>query len=356
MKTYNNIYPEIYSFEALHSAYLRARRGKRHQAEVLRFESDLEGNLIQLQNELIWHQYHTGPYSAFHVHEPKKRLVAALPFRDRVVQHSLVAAIEPIWESRFIRHSYACRRGFGMHAGADQAQRWLREVQATHGRAYVLKADVASYFASIDHDVLYGLLARRLRCRPTLELIRHILGTWRPGLPIGNLTSQLWANVYLHALDEHVKQGLGVRRYMRYMDDWLIVHHDKAYLHALRTLLARWLQEHLGLALNRKTQVFPVGRYNGRGLDFLGYRIWPGHRRLRKDSVKRMKRRLSYLQAEYGRGRVSLSDVGQRIRSWIGHASHADSLRLRQALLDNAAFRRDGQPPNQQPSAQRYVT
>lgn len=340
MKTFNHIFPKIYDFESLHQGYLRARRGKRHQAEVLRFERDLEGELIQLQNELIWGEYQTSPYREFNVYEPKQRLVAALPFRDRVVQHSLIAAIEPIWEARFIHHSYACRAGRGMHAGADQAQQWLREVRALHGRVYVLQADVASYFASIDHEVLLELLARHITCQPTLRLMADIMDSWHPGLPIGNLTSQLWANIYLHELDSFIKDDLGVRRYMRYMDDWVIVHHDKEYLHALRRVLEDWIWVRLRLRLNHKTQVFPVAQRNGRALDFLGYRMWVTHRRLREDSVKRMKRRLKGLEKAYSEGLIGMPEVRQRIMSWIGHASHADSHRIRTKVLGSAVFRR----------------
>jgi len=341
MKTYSHLYEKIYDFENLHRAYLRARRGKRDQREVLGFERDLEGELIQLQNELVWGQYETGPYRCFHVHEPKQRLVAALAFRDRVVQQSLTAALEPIWEARFIHHSYACRPNKGMHAGANQAQQWLREVQRTHGKVYCLKADCAKYFPSINHDVLMSLLSRHVTCRRTLALCRNIIESWQPGLPIGNLTSQLWANVYLHELDVFVKQHLGVRRYVRYMDDFLIIHPDKAYLHAARAIIEEWLQRTLHLSLNNKTQVFPVGTHRGRALDFLGYRMWPTHRRLRKDSVKRMRRRLRTLQASYAAGTIDLADVHQRLSSWLAHAAHADSYRLRGKLLDNATFRRN---------------
>ena len=141
-KTYKNIYPAIYSFESLYEAYLRARKGKRYRSEVLRFAGHLEGNLIQLQNELIWKMYKTGRYREFYIYEPKLRLVAALPFRDRVIQHALVAAIEPIWESRFIFDSYACRVGKGTHAGADRAQYFLRREQQRSGRIYILKGDI----------------------------------------------------------------------------------------------------------------------------------------------------------------------------------------------------------------------
>lgn len=256
MKTYNHLFEAIYQFDTLYDAYVRARKGKRDRKEVLEFEQNLEGELIQLQNELIWDQYKTGAYRTFHVFEPKARLVAALPFRDRVVQHALVGTIEDIWERRFIHHSYACRPGRGMHMGANQAQQWLREVQAAHGRVYCLKADVAKYFPSINHEVLMGLLSRRISCTRTLKLCRAILASWNPGLPIGNLTSQLWANIYLHELDTFMKQHIGAQRYIRYMDDFLVIDHDKEYLHRVRQLAEHWLWETLRLRLNNKTQVF----------------------------------------------------------------------------------------------------
>ena len=208
-KTYNNLLPAIYDYGALYAAYKRARRGKRHTAEVVRFEAHLEENLIQLQNELVWGQYRTGPYRHFHVFEPKKRLVAALPFRDRVAQHAMIAAIEPIWEARFHHDSYACRPGKGTHHGADRVQAMLRRVKRKHGRVYALKADVAKYFPSVDHAVLKGLLAKRIACQPTLDLLHEVIDSWEDGpgcgIPIGNLTSQLFANIYLHELDRYAK-------------------------------------------------------------------------------------------------------------------------------------------------------
>ncbi|MDY0349066.1 MAG: reverse transcriptase/maturase family protein, partial [Tenuifilaceae bacterium] len=281
MKTYGNLFEEVYQFDQLHEAYLRARAGKRQRADVLLFERNLEGELIQLQNELIWGQYRTGEYRTFYVLEPKRRLVAALPFRDRVVQHALISILNPIWEKRFIHHSYACRPGRGMHKGADQAQAWLREVQRQHGLVYCLKADIRRYFPSINHEIMIGLLERRIACPRTINLCRDIMASWQPGLPIGNLTSQLWANIYLHELDIFVKQNLGIKRYVRYMDDFVIVHHDKVFLQDLLEIIAHWLWDVLRLKLNNKTQIFPVSIQHGRALDFLGYRMWTTHRRLR---------------------------------------------------------------------------
>jgi len=154
MKTCKNIFPKVYDFDALYKAYYRARLGKRDRPSVQVFEQNLEGNLFDLQNELIWNQYQTSQYHMFHVYEPKLRIVASLPFRDRVLQHALVSAIEPIWESRFIDHSYACRPGCGMHRGADTVQGMMRKVQREHGQVYALKADISKYFASINHGIL----------------------------------------------------------------------------------------------------------------------------------------------------------------------------------------------------------
>lgn len=348
-KTYNNIYPEIYSFENLHAAYLRARRGKRDRLEVQRFELDLEGSLIQLQNELIWGEYKTGEYRRFVVTEPKERIVAALPFRDRVLQHALIGAIEPIWEGRFIHDSYACRPGKGTHLGADRAQELLRKVMREHGRVFVLKADISKFFYSIDHGVMKGLVRRRIRCRRTLALIDDIvdsaaaLGDCRPvGLPIGNLTSQLFANVYLHELDEFVKHGLREKHYIRYMDDFLVVHHDKAHLQRIRVLIERFLWDRLRLKTNAKTQVFPVGERFGRAVDFLGYRIWTTHRRLRKSSISRIARTLRRMKKQYAAGKVALEKIRQSITSWVAHASHAETYGLRRRILGSFSFSKNG--------------
>lgn len=344
-KTYNNLYPEIYSFENLHAAYLRARRGKRDRIEVQRFELDLEGNLIQLQNELIWGEYRTGAYRKFIVTEPKERIVAALPFRDRVVQHAIVGVIEPIWERRFIADSYACRPGKGTHKGADRAQAMLRKVKREHGHVFVLKADISKFFYSIDHGAIKSLVRRRIACKRTLSLIDNIidstatLGDPNPvGLPIGNLTSQLFANIYLHELDEFVKHGLREKLYMRYMDDFCVVHHDKDHLHRARALIEQFLWQRLRLKTNAKTQVFPVGVRHGRAMDFLGYRIWTTHRRIRKSSISRISRTLRKMRRLYSLGKVSMEKIGESVKSWIAHASHAESYGLRKKLLGSFAF------------------
>ena len=348
-KTYNRIFPEVYDFEALCSAHQRARRGKRYRGEVLRFSRNLEPELIQLQNELTWGSYRTGPYRYFYVHEPKTRMVASLPYRDRVVQHSLVAAIEPIWEARFLHDSYACRPGKGMHAGADRAQDFMRRIQRNHGKVYALKADISKYFPSIDHGVLKALVRRRIACPGTLWLLDEIIDSSADpddpapaGIPIGNLTSQLLANVYLHELDKFVKRELREPYYLRYMDDFVVMGPDKDHLHRIRQDIEAFLWERLRLTTNDKTQVFPVAHRQGRGLDFLGFRMWPTHRRLRKQSIRRMRRKMRAYARRYAAGRVDLDQVGASVQSWVGHASHADTHQLRAQVLGERTFTRTG--------------
>jgi retron-type reverse transcriptase len=340
MKTYKNLYPLIYAFDNLYRAYVKARRGKRYQAEVLKFTMGLEDNLLGLYRELQGGTYTTGEYHYFTVYEPKKREVAALPFRDRIVHHAIHNILEPMFDRGFIYHSYACREGKGTHAGADQITRWLREIHRNHGQVYVLKADIKSYFASIDHAVLIDILKRKIRCRRTMALLRDIIysaGSNGIGIPIGNLTSQLFANIYLNELDQYVKHQLRVHYYLRYMDDFIVLHHTKKKLRRWRYQIEHYLDERLNLWLNNRTAIFPEKR----GVDFLGYRIWRTHRLLRKRSVKRMKRNLREFEEKYARGEISLEEIDASIQSWVGHAMHANTYNLRRKLFSNFRLRRD---------------
>lgn len=311
---------------------MRSRKGKRKTAKCMEFELRLEENLINLLNHLQYGSYELGGYRSFLVHEPKTRVITALnDFEDRIVQHAVMAAIEPIWEARFISDSYACRVGKGTHKGADKAQEFLRECLREHGKIYALKADIRRYFASIHHDTLKSILSKKIADKRMLELLFKIIDSYhepgRPGygIPIGNLTSQLFANIYLNELDQYVKCRLRIKRYVRYVDDWVIISHDKEELQALRKQLSFWLADNLQLELNHKTQVFPVAVKNGRGLDFLGYHLWPHKRRLRKASLSRFKRRVRRLQRLYANREITAKEIGQQLASWIAHARHGDA-------------------------------
>jgi hypothetical protein len=334
------LFKRMTQMEALEAAWRKVRRGRRYKPSILEFEDRLEENLITLQEALRWKTYVTGPYNRFEVFEPKRREIGALPVKDRVVQHALVAELQAIYHPRFLACSFACQPGKGTHAGADATQAMLRAARR-EGLVYALKADISSYFASVSHDALKRLMRRHVDDADALWLIDAIIdsaadpGASLPrGIPIGTLTSQLFANVYLHELDLFVKHDLREPRYARYMDDFVVIGADKAHLHHVREECAAFLHDQLGLSLNRKTQVFPVGGPGGRALDFLGYRMTATRRRLRRDSVTRMRRKLKRMAAQYHNGRLAMTRIEAVISAWMGHARHGDSEAIRAQLFD----------------------
>jgi len=347
MKTYKNLYPQIHNFGNLYIAFLAARKAKRDRVAVASFEFDLEHNLIELETELRDQTYQPGGYTNFYVYEPKRRLVSAAPFPDRVLHHALCQVIQPIWEKRFIHTSFACRKGKGTHKALDQCHTYVRQYR------YAFQGDIVKYFPSIDHTLLRGLLTRRIADARTLWLIDLILNSGagilsqeypmtyfagddlfaanRPrGLPIGNLTSQFWANVYLHELDQFVKHQLHCPAYLRYMDDFVLFADDKAQLQEWKAAVRDFIAAHLRLVLHpKKSLVFPVKI----GVDFCGFRIYPTHRRLRRSSIRRFVRRFRHQRAAYQCGELSLEEMSISVRSWIAHAAHGDTFRLRARLF-----------------------
>jgi len=352
VKTCRSLYPQVYAFESLYQAFRRARRGgKRSNPEVACFEYHLEEELWRLHGELRDESYAPGPYHNFYVTERKRRKISAAPFRDRVVHHTLCAAVEPIFERRFIHDSYACRTGKGTHRAADQAQHFARRSR------YLLQCDVVQFFPSVDHAVLRHILGRTIADPQVTWLIDQILRSgagvlaseyemhWFPGddlwaatrprgLPIGNLTSQFWANVYLNELDQFVKRTLKCRSYVRYADDFLLFHDDKAMLHRWREEIIRFL-EGLRLCLHERTAVISRCRD---GFGFVGYRIFPDHRRLRRENVRSFARRLRRMRDACRQGAMTGEQVQQSIQSWVAHAAHADTWRLRERLFAEVVF------------------
>lgn len=360
MHKIRGLYEQIYDFENLHQAYLKARKGKRYRIEVMKFTNRLEENLIQIQNELMWKTYRVGKYREFFVHEPKKRLIMALPFRDRVVQWAIYRVLNPYLEKGFIQDSFACRVGFGTHKAVDRLQYWLQYMNRRHDRFYALKMDISKYFYRIDHDVLMDILCRRIgdndllwlletivRCEHTkfgIPLSDHEFEGERVsglGMPIGNLTSQMFANLYLNELDQYAKQTMRVKRYLRYMDDVLILHEDKRYLWDLKEQLDKFITHRLHLRLNNKTMVRTVSQ----GVEFVGYRVWPTHRKLRKKTAKKMSRRMRYLIRACQRGEASYDVVKTSLQSYIGMLQHANCYNLRTKMLSQVALGKPTEDP-----------
>lgn len=287
MKTHTNIFENAFTFENMLAAYLRARRGKQGRREIAAFGWRLEANLLQLREDVLSGTYVHGAYRHFIVCDSKRREISAAPFRDRVVHHAVVAALEPIFDKGFIYDTYACRVGKGTQAALARFE------QFSCVSRYVLSMDISKYFASIDHAILFSLLKRKIRDTRILELCRRIIASTEDspgcGIPIGNLTSQLFANIYLNEFDQYAKHTLRLPHYIRYMDDIAILSDDKQQLHEVKGAAAEFMRERLGLVLHpRKVQIMPTAT----GIDFLGYRIYPHHRLLRKSTVMRFALRL----------------------------------------------------------------
>ncbi|MBU5438275.1 reverse transcriptase/maturase family protein [Tissierella sp. MSJ-40] len=350
MKTIKNIYPKIYDFENLYQAYEIARKGKRFRDEVLTFSSNLESNLIEIQNHLIYGTYEVGKYRQFYVYEPKKRLIMALPFRDRVVQWAIYKQLFPIFDKQFIFDSYACREGKGTHAAADRLQYWLRQTERKPERYYYLKLDISKYFYRVDHDILINILKRKIHDDRLIDLLSIIINCEDTkfglpagidpdmctederlldvGMPIGNLTSQMFANLYLNELDQYVKHELRLHYYIRYMDDVIILHPDKKYLAAVKDEIETFLNNKLHLQLNNKTAIRPCSM----GIDFVGFRIWATHRKLKKKTAKKIKARVKHLIKAKARGQITEESFKGSIASYKGILKHCNSYGFRQSL------------------------
>jgi retron-type reverse transcriptase len=351
MKRVGFLWDDLISFPNLLQAAYKAQRGKRFRPATAKFHYHLEQELWTLHTELKTRSYRPGPYRTFKIHEPKERIISAAPYRDRVVHHALCNMLEPIFEQRFIRDSYACRQGKGTHAAVRRCQEMARHHQ------YALKADVRKFFPSLDHELLKAQLARAIKDPHVLWLAGVLIDhsnpqedvqDWFPGddlftpasrrrgLPLGNQTSQFFANVFLDALDHFITDRLGFGSYLRYVDDLVLFHDDRRRLNAAREEMSAFLAG-LRLTLHaNKTVVFPTRQ----GLPFLGYRVWRSHLGLVKANVFRFRRRLRRLQNHYATQQITGEEVQLRLAGWIGHASQADTFLLRERLFLEHPFRR----------------
>jgi retron-type reverse transcriptase len=318
-------YSDVYDFANLYDAYLKARKQKRYRGEILRFSYNLEQGLITLQKGLKEKTYIVGTYRPFIIYEPKKRQIVALPFRDRIVQHALNNVIEPVFDRRMITDSYACRIGKGTHAAAKRVSYFMGKPD----NIYYLKMDVKSFFASINRNILKNIIRNTVEDNDILWLIDVILDSSSvTGMPIGNLMSQLFANVYLHELDHFCKNVLGVPYYVRYMDDVLILSHSKSYLRAVLANITEFIATHLALKLNHKTG---IGKCKD-GIEFVGYRIWRNLRLIKKQSLTRMRKKVR----AWKNGKIPDKKFMASLGSWMGHSVDTSSYRgVMRVVLDS---------------------
>ncbi len=348
-KPLDGLFGRIASFQALWEAARKAVRGKRKKPGAAGFYANLERELLRLERSLLDGSYRPGRYVEIKIREPKERLVSAAPFRDRVVHHALCAVVAPIFEAGFIANSYANRAGKGTHRAIAAYERYRDR------HTHVLRCDIFRYFPAIDHEILKRQFRRRIACERTLALMDLIVDRSnaqepvelhfpgddlfapyerRRGLPIGNLTSQSFANLYLDPLDHFVTGVLGAP-YVRYVDDFALFSDDPAALARWRAQIERFLEGRRLKLHPRKTVIVPAGS----PAPFLGLVLLPGGgRRLPADNLARFRGRLGILRDGWRRGAVERPVIETKVRAWIAHAEHADSWRLRRSLFGGGWF------------------
>jgi len=343
-------YEKVCDFQNLYKAHLRARTNKRRKPEVIRFELDLAENLSRMSEALKNRTYRMGGYYNFLIHEPKEREVFAAYYPDRVLLHCLCdEVIAPLLGPRLIYDNAACQKGKGPHFAQDRFARFLREHYRHHGPdGYVLKCDISHYFASIDHQVLKDRLTQVVRDRDVLRLIFQYIDSYetagRPGrgLPLGNQSSQWYAIYYLDPLDRMVKEELRIKHYIRYMDDCLLLHHDKDQLRECFVRMKAMIEDRLHLTLNDKSQIYPLRK----GIEFLGWKFYLSEsgqvvRRLKRQSKRRMRQRLRRLQREYADGTVTWDEARGVLASYHGHLIHGDTYYLRSCISQELVLTRN---------------
>ena len=351
MKRCGNLWETLISWENLVLAARKSRRGKRGKGCIQRFEFDLEAELLQLQDELVRGDYVPGDFKTHWITRPKPRMISAAPYRDRVVHHALMNILEPILDRHFHPDCYACRKEKGTHAAVNRLQRLMQR------NGYALQCDIQRFFPSIDHSVMKTLFRQRIKDKKVLALMDLIVDCsneqpsdmqWfegddlftpaehRKGLPIGNLTSQWFANWYLSGLDHFITSRLGVGAYVRYCDDFIVLADDRATLVGVREAIRDYLSQ-LRLKLHtHKNFIRPVKS----GLTFVGMRIWPHHRLLRKANIKSFRKRMKWMRNAYACGLIDTDYIKPRLASWIGHSGQTDSKILLCRLCKEWRFQR----------------
>ena len=329
--TYKKLYDRVASFENLYLAAKKAQKSKRFKDNTAKFNYFFESEIILLHEELLSGEYQTGGYIKFLVFEPKRRAISAAPYRDRVVHHALCNVIEPLFENSFIYDTYANRLGKGTHKALTRAQIFCRQYK------YVLKCDIEKYFDSIDREILIDIIQNKIKDTKVMGLVNKIVYSGKngfdikKGLPLGNLTSQFFANLYLNGFDHYVKEKLKVKGYVRYVDDFILFDNEKTILWEKKCQMEEYLNK-LKLKLHKiKTRLIPITE----GVDFLGFKIFPERSLLNKDNYFRFRRKIKKMCMEYHTDKqlLKLEKISASVRSWTAHTMWGDTENLRIKLF-----------------------
>lgn len=321
MKRYGALYGKICEMDNLRLALDKAVKGKTWQRQVREVLEDRDGKLKEVQEMLADHTFHTAEYKHKFVYEPKKREIFILPFfPDRIVHHAIMNVLEPLWDSFFIKDSFACRKGKGQHKGGLRCKEFVRR------NPYVIQGDVSKFYPSINHGKLKEIVERKIKDKELLWLLFDIIDS-TDGVPIGNYLSQWFGNLYLNELDKKVKQEWRVKDYFRYCDDFFIFG-DKARLQELKPQVVSFMQDTMKMKLSR-CELYPTSR----GVDALGYRHFPSGKILvRKSTAKRIRARLKAIPHDLKRGVISIERAEGQLASAYGWLKHANAHNLAYAM------------------------
>ena len=336
MNAMTSLFKKIISVEQLFDAWDLFKKGKRGRKDVREFERHLEKNIFKLHRELISKQYKHSSYSSFFIHDPKIRHIRKACVRDRLVHQAVYTALVEIYEPLFIHHLYSSRLGKGTHKGVKALEKMTFKVSKNYTRTcWSLKCDVRRFFDTVDHEILLNVISAKIKCTDTIWLIKEIVhsfhceGTPGKGLPIGNLSSQIFTNIYLNEFDQFMEHTLRERYYLRFADDFLTLSPRKHDLHELLPKIESFLSDQLKLELHPSKVVL---RPLHQGIDFLGYVNLPYHRVLRTKTKQRMKRKLDERLDSFFEGEIDRYSMNQSLQSYLGVLSHADTHKLEQEI------------------------
>lgn len=345
MRVYTNLFNNLITPENLFSAWEEFRRDKKNKADVLEFEKNLEKEIFSLHRELKSHTYRHSGYTGFYISDPKRRHIHKANVRDRVLHHAIMRTLYPIYENTFINNSFSCRIGKGTHKGVQALRSMLYKASKNNTRnVYILKCDIEKFFDSVNHEILLSILQLKVKDKDLLNLLKEVVDSFtsnrsnlfdRCGVPIGNLTSQLFANVYMNVFDQFVKKELKVKHYARYTDDFVIVSEDKDYLVNLIPNINYFLEEKLKLRIHPNK--ISINRFN-RGIDYLGYVLFPYFTLIRKRTKKRVLRKINEKILLYKKSEISKEQLDSTLMSYLGILSHADAHRFSEKLKNDYFF------------------
>lgn len=333
-KKFDNLFESIASEANIDNAYKKTQKGDmKYKRGSLRFSQDVTMNLSALRQRIVSGKYIPGEYHCFRVYEPKERLIYAPAFEDKIVQHMINNVLKDIYKPCFIYDSYSCIEGKGTHACVERVQHFLRRAKRNYGpEAFIVKMDVSKFFYSMDREILKQLLRKKIKCRQTLRLLDTVIDSSPSaiGLPLGNLTSQLFANIYLNELDNFCKRKMRLKYYVRYADDMLAIAPGRDQAKKTLAWVKSFVERYLLLNLHpEKSKVFPLSQ----GVNVVGFKTYPTHRLLRNDCKKKIKRKLKKIPRLICEGEMTTEKANQMVGSWSGHARHGNSHYFIQRLL-----------------------